>query len=65
MDALQFKAAITQIDKYAEDSLADNMLILFYSSASEDVTDYCFIHDQGRAVGTITTISSQGGGESQ
>ncbi len=56
--ALQFKASVTQIGKYAEDSLADNMLILFNSSAPEDVADYCFIHDQGSAVGTITTEST-------
>jgi len=56
--ALQFKATVTQIGKYAEESLADNMLILFNTSAPEDVADYCFIHDQGSAVGTITTQST-------
>ena len=56
--ALQFKATITQIGKYAEDALADNMLILFNSSAPEEVADYCFIHDQGTAAGIITTEST-------
>lgn len=56
--SLQFKATITDIGCLAKESLEDNMIILFNQSVPEDVGDYCFIHDQGKDVGIISTQST-------
>ncbi|MFA0086042.1 PTS glucitol/sorbitol transporter subunit IIA [Vibrio sp. 10N.261.51.F12] len=56
--SLQFKASITKIGELANDSLEDDMMILFNESAPEDVVDYCFIHNQGAERGTLTTEST-------
>jgi len=55
---LQFKATIIHIGTAANEALLDNMMILFNQSAPEEVAEYCFIHDQGTALGTITTEST-------
>lgn len=55
---LQFHAIVTKIGKFAKDSLADDMLILFSQNAPEDVADYCFIHDMAITGGIITTEST-------
>ncbi|RJX70074.1 PTS sorbitol transporter subunit IIA [Vibrio sinensis] len=55
---MQFKATITDIGCLAMESLEDNMIILFNQSVPEDVGDYCFIHDQGKDVGIISTQST-------
>ncbi|MGF1868411.1 PTS glucitol/sorbitol transporter subunit IIA [Photobacterium indicum] len=56
--SLQFKATITKIGAFALDSLEDGIIILFNESAPEDVSDYCFIHNQGVAFGVINTQST-------
>ena len=55
---LQFKATITDIGCLANESLEDGMIILFNQRVPEDIGDYCFIHDQGKYVGTINTQST-------
>lgn len=55
---LQFHAVVTKIGKFAKDSLADDMLILFGQNAPEYVADYCFIHDMAITEGVITTEST-------
>ncbi|WP_423840858.1 PTS glucitol/sorbitol transporter subunit IIA [Vibrio mytili] len=56
--SLQFKATIIDIGTLANESLEENMLILFNQSAPEDVKEYCFIHDQGIDAGVISTQST-------
>lgn len=55
---MQFKATVIHIGEGAEEAFADNMIILFNQRAPKEVAEYCFIHDQGSAVGTITTEST-------
>lgn len=54
----QFKATITEIGILTNESLEENMIILFNQTVPEDVKDYCFIHDQGQYIGTISTQST-------
>ncbi|EJL6700998.1 PTS sorbitol transporter subunit IIA [Vibrio cholerae] len=55
---LQFKATITEIGMLASEALEEKMIILFNQTVPTDVKDYCFIHDQGQHIGTITTQST-------
>lgn len=56
--SLQFKATITDVGCLATESLEDNKIILFNKSVPEDVGDYCFINDQGKDAGILSTQST-------
>lgn len=53
--AFQFEATIVSIGMWAEESLTDNMMILFNKNAPPEIADYCFIHQPS----TISTIDSE------
>lgn len=45
MSKVIYHSTINQIGDFAQDTLADGMLILFKQGAPADLADYCFIHN--------------------
>ncbi|OCG26077.1 PTS glucitol/sorbitol transporter subunit IIA [Gilliamella sp. wkB108] len=44
MSNVIYHSKINQIGEFAQEALADGMLILFKEGAPSDLADYCFIH---------------------
>lgn len=44
----QYRTTILSIGQYAQEALADNMMVLFGEDAPEDIKEYCFVHSQDR-----------------
>ncbi|OCG24315.1 PTS glucitol/sorbitol transporter subunit IIA [Gilliamella sp. App2-1] len=44
MSNVIYSSKIKQIGEFAQEALADGMLILFKNGAPVDLSDYCFIH---------------------
>jgi glucitol/sorbitol PTS system EIIA component len=44
MSNVIYHAKINQIGEFAQEALADGMLILFKNGAPADLADYCFVH---------------------
>lgn len=47
VDNIIYQAKIKQIGEFAQEALADGMLILFKEGAPADLADYCFVHSHG------------------
>ncbi|HGY1014645.1 TPA: PTS glucitol/sorbitol transporter subunit IIA [Aeromonas salmonicida subsp. smithia] len=48
-----YRTQVTQIGKFATESLNENMMIIFNDNAPKDVADYCFIHPDAELNGEI------------
>lgn len=49
-----YQSIINHIGEFAEDVLADGMLIAFKEGAPADLADYCFVHSHGELAQDLT-----------